>query len=56
LMNYVLHKYDYPMLVIDYSERDSYYNALEKSQMDEEVNSFTLWFFKRYIKEYERYL
>jgi len=56
LTNYVLNKNNYPMLVIDYSERNSYYNALEKSQMKKEVNSFTLWFFKRYIKEYESYL
>jgi len=56
LMNYVLHKNNYPMLVIDYSERNSYYNALEKSQIDKEVHSFTLWFFKRYVKEYEKYL
>jgi Fic family protein len=56
LMNYILNKNNYPMLVIDYSERNSYYNALEKSQMNDEVNPFTLWFFKRYVKEYERYL
>jgi Fic family protein len=56
LMNYVLNKNDYPMLIIDYSERNSYYNALEKSQLEKEENTFTLWFFKRFIKEYERYL
>jgi len=56
LMNYVLNKNNYPMLIIDYSERNSYYNALEKSQIGKEVNSFTLWFFKRYAKEYKRYL
>ena len=56
LMNYVLNKKGYPMIIIDYSERNSYYNALEKSQLDKEENSFTLWFFKRYFKEYEKYL
>jgi len=56
LMNYVLNKNGYPMLIIDYSERNSYYNALEKSQLSNEVNSFTLWFFKRFVKEYESYL
>jgi len=56
LMNYVLNKKNYPMLVIDYSKRESYYNALEKSQIDNEPNSFILWFFKRYVKEYEMYL
>ena len=55
-MNHVLNRYNYPMLIIDYSERNSYYNALEKSQIDKEANSFVLWFFKRYVKEYESYL
>ena len=53
LMNYVLRKNNYPMLVIDYSERNSYYNALEKSQINKEANSFILWFFRRYVKEFE---
>jgi len=56
LMNYALNKKNYPMLVIDYSERDSYYNALERSQLENDENIFTLWFFKRYVKEYEEYL
>jgi len=56
LMNYALNKKNYPMIVIDYSERNSYYNALERSQLDKGENVFTLWFFKRYLKEYEKYL
>lgn len=56
LMNYVLNINDYPMLVIDYSERNSYYNALERSQLSKDENIFTLWFFKRYLKEYKKYL
>jgi Fic family protein len=56
LMNYALNKNNYPMLVIDYSERNSYYNALERSQLDKDENIFTLWFFKRYLKEYGEYL
>jgi len=56
LMNYVLNKKNYPMLVIDYSERNSYYNALERSQLDKDENIFTLWFFKRYLKQYKKYL
>lgn len=54
LMNYVLNKNNYPMLVIDYSDRNSYYNALERSQIIKDDNIFTLWFFKRYIKEYSK--
>jgi Fic family protein len=56
LMNYVLHKNGYPMLIIPYSQRKSYYTALERSQMKKDENVFILWFFKRYLKEYKQYL
>jgi Fic family protein len=56
LMNYVLHKNGYPMLIIPYSQRKSYYTALERSQLKKDENIFILWFFKRYLKEYKQYL
>jgi len=56
LTNYVLNKNNYPMLVINYSERNSYYNALERSQLSKDEIIFTQWFFKRYLKEYKNYL
>jgi Fic family protein len=55
-MNYVLNKNRYPMIVIDYSDRNSYYNALERSQITKDESIFALWFFKRYLKEYKKYL
>ena len=55
-MNYVLHKKGYPMLIIDYSKRDSYYNALEMSNVKNDESIFSLWFFRRYLKENNRYL
>ena len=55
-MNYVLYKNKYPMIVIDYSDRNSYYNALEQSQMKKDKTIFAQWFFKRYLKEFEKYL
>jgi Fic family protein len=55
-MNYVLNKYGYPMIVIDYTDRNNYYNALERSQLTKDESIFTLWFFKRYLKEYKRFL
>lgn len=55
-MNYVLNKNNYPMVVIDYSDRNSYYNALEQSQIKKDETIFAQWFFKRYVKEYEKYL
>ena len=54
LMNYVLHKNGYPMLIIPYSQRKSYYTALERSQLKKDENVFILWFFKRYLKEYKQ--
>lgn len=55
-MNYVLNKKGYPMLIIPYTQRMSYYSALEKSQLKKDENVFILWFFKRYLKEYKQYL
>jgi Fic family protein len=55
-MNYVLYKNGYPMSIIDYSKRDSYYNALEMSNVKNDESIFTLWFFRRYLKENNRYL
>lgn len=56
LMNFVLNKHGYPMLNIPYERRDSYYNALERSQTKEIESVFLHWFLKRYVKEHERYL
>ena len=55
-MNYVLHNNGYPMLIIDYSNRKSYYNALETSNIKNDESIFTLWFFRRYIKEFNEFL
>lgn len=56
LMNYILNKNDYPMLIIDYSQRNSYYTALERSNLKNDENIFAQWFFRRYLREYEKYL
>ena len=56
LMNYVLNKNGYPMLIIPYSQRKSYYTALERSQLKKDESVFILWFFKRYLKECKQYL
>jgi Fic family protein len=56
LMNYVLDKNGFPMLIIQYSQRKSYYATLERSQLKKDENIFILWFFKRYLKEYKRYI
>jgi len=56
MMNHVLNKFDYPLLDIDYGDRRSYYNALEKSQTKDDELPFLKWFMKRYFKTYKNYL
>ena len=55
VMNFVLHKYDYPMLNIAYVNRSGYYNALERSQIKEDEHFFVHHIVKRYLKEYKKY-
>jgi len=56
MMNFVLNKNRFPLLDIPYTKRDSYYNALERSQINKEDNIFVQWFFRRYLSEYKKYL
>lgn len=56
MMNNVLNKFGYPLLDIDYSDRRSYYTALERSQTKDDELPFLQWFMKRYLKEYKKYL
>ncbi len=56
MMNFVLHKYGYPMLSISYKNRNSYYTALERSQLKNVNQIFVIHIIKRYIKEYKNYL
>jgi Fic family protein len=56
IMNFVLKRYGYPMLNISYKNRASYYNALERAQTKNADSIFISWFFRRYLKEYRRYL
>lgn len=56
MMNFVLKKNNFPFLDIPYTKRDSYYNALERSQINKDENIFVQWFFRRYLSEFKRYL
>lgn len=56
VMNFILNRKSYPMLDIPYEGRNSYYNALERSQVKEEDRIFLQWFAKKYIKEHKRYI
>ena len=55
MMNFVLNKHAYPMLNIEYKNRSSYYNALERSQTKNEEYIFVQYLIKKYLKIYRRY-
>lgn len=56
IMNFILHNAKYPMLNIHYINRDSYYTALERAQINRKSHIFIQYLIKRYLKEYKRYL
>ena len=56
MMNFVLHKYGFPMLDIPYEKRTGYYNALERSQVKKNDLIFLQWFFKKYTDSNKQYL
>lgn len=55
LMNFVLNKNGFPMLNIKYSNRNTYYTALERSQLKQVDQVFVQHIIKRFIKEYSQY-
>lgn len=55
VMNFILNYNKYPMLDIKYSDRRGYYNALERSSVKNNDAIFVQWFFKKYLKENNRY-
>lgn len=48
---YLLRKGNFPLLIVEYRKRKSYYHALSKSEID-----FVNWFFRRYLSAHKRYL
>jgi len=51
LMNYILWNNDYPLLIIEYKKRKSYYRALQKSE-----EYFFHYFARRYLSAHKKYL
>lgn len=51
IIAHILKKKRYPLLIIEYKKRKSYYHALSKPE-----NSFVNYFMRRYLKSYQRYL
>jgi Fic family protein len=56
MMNFVLNKNKFPMMNIQYGNRTSYYNALERTQISKDESKFLLWYFKSYVKGFKSYL
>jgi len=52
MMNHTLNSLDYPMLNIEYINRNAYYTALERSQTRNKDETFISYIIKRYFKEY----
>jgi Fic family protein len=50
MMNFILHKHGFPMMNIFYSNRIAYYNALERSQINNKEEIFLSYFLNRYVK------
>lgn len=49
LLNYILWHNNYPMIIVEYKNRKSYYKALEKSESE-----FADYFIKKYLKIHEK--
>lgn len=54
MMNHTLNSQGYPMLNIEYSNRNAYYTALERSQTRQKDETFIFYIVKRYLKEYRK--
>lgn len=56
IMNFILHKNEFPLLDIEYKNRAQYYNSLERSQIKMDDSPFLNFAIKKYLKEYKKYL
>ena len=51
IVSYILRKNNYPLLIIEFKRRKSYYNALTKDE-----NHFLRYFIRAYLSAHKRYL
>src|SRR4030042_1074456 len=56
MMNHTLNSQGYPMLNIEYKNRNAYYTALERSQIQKKEQVFVQYLIKRYLKEYKKFV
>ena len=55
-MNFILNKYGYPLFDIKYTNRQTYYTALERAQTLEKDEIFVNFIVKQYLKEYNEFI
>ncbi|MDH5665536.1 MAG: Fic family protein [Nitrosopumilus sp.] len=56
IMNYILFKYDCPLMLIKNNDRRAYFKSLEKSQLKNDEIHFLKWFMKYYVKANKQYM
>jgi len=56
VMNYILLKNNFPLMLIKNTDKRAYFKSLEKSQLNHDEIHFLKWFMKYYIKENKQYL
>lgn len=52
LLNYILHKNGYPMMTVEYNNRESYYEALDKYDDTQEEEIFVRYVIDSYVREH----
>jgi len=55
ITNFILYKKGFPLMVIEYKNRTSYYKALRKSDKEGET-IFVRYFVRRFLAQYKIYL
>ena len=56
MMNFILKRHHYLMMIIKNETKTSYYNSLERSQIEEKENIFVKWLVNNYLKKNKKYL
>lgn len=56
IMNYILLKNNFRLMLIRNVDKRAYFKSLEKSQLNHDAIHFLKWFMKYYIKKNKRYL
>ena len=56
VMNYILLRNNFPLMLIKNMDKRAYFKSLEKSQLNHDEIHFLKWFMKYYIKENKQYL